>query len=124
MSAPQSIKDTVIWRKADELVKLINGFTNRIPNDDINIYELRRRLKNCVASIPEFIEEGFKQNTKINKIRSIIKATSSLDECKDYLALVNRMKIGNSEKLISMIDDLQSMLNSEKNLKLNRYTKH
>lgn len=120
MSAPQSIKDTILWRKADELVRRINLLSEEIPQSDLDIYQCNARLQECAALIPDYIEDGFKQSTKIDKIRSIIKTESSLDECTNYLRLVHRLKIGSTDEILDIISELKEMLNSSSS---NRYGK-
>ncbi len=113
MSAPQSIKDTQLWKKTEDLLLKINVLSAAMPQDNMSLYEVQNRLRLCVSTIPESIESGFKQNTRINKIRSIIKAISALEECKDYLCLVERMKLHNTTDLVEDIDTIKEILNGE-----------
>ena len=56
--------------------------------------------------MPYKIEDLFKKDRKIDYIRSFIKVSSSLEECKVYLNLVQKLKFGDTKDLIDMIEDI------------------
>ncbi len=108
MSSPKSIKDTLLWKKTEELVESINDFSHRIPNG--SLYDLDSRLRRCVEDLPGSIENCFRQSSGVGQLRSIIKAGTFLEECKDYLKLVECLQYGETNNLISRIEEIREMM--------------
>lgn len=112
MSEPVSVKDKAVWKKADQLVSSVLSFSDGLPHTEL--YELKTRLKRCVCQVPEKLEDTFKQKSRIEKIRALIKANVCLEECRDYLSLVEKMQFGDTRDLQEKLDEISRMLTPNK----------
>ncbi len=108
MSSPKSITSTNVWQITDIFVRSINELTESIPASEI--YGVKVRLNECANSVPKSLEEGMKQSKRIERIRSLIKANGFLDECKDYLNLINKLKYSDTNNLLSMADEISEVI--------------
>lgn len=112
METDKNFSDSILWKKAKELVNNMNHFTDTLPTEDL--YEIRLRLKNAIAPLPEKIAYGMQMDSKIEHIRMKITANSYLEECRNYLDIVERLKFGNTCKLKSEIDEISKLLIHDK----------
>lgn len=112
MSTPKSIVNSMILQKANDLVHNLHSFSDELPND--NLYEIKLRLKNAISNLPDRIADGFKVQSRIEHIRSKIKANSYLEECRDYLEIVDKYNFGNTSQLKTEIEEVSNMLINEK----------
>lgn len=79
-----------------------------IPNCEL--YQLQLRMHNTVKDLPEKLTMGFSRDSRLARIRTFIEITGSLQECKDYLELLNRIKIGDYSDLMAKIDNMTELL--------------
>lgn len=112
MSTPKRINDTLILQKANELVSNINSLSDELHGD--YLYELKDKLKCSIANLPERIADGFKVQSRIEQIRMNIKANSHLEECKDYLSLLEKVRFIKTDNLKSQIEEISTLLISNK----------
>ena len=117
MSSPKSIKTTDVWQKTHLFVNSVVSLSNNLPQSEI--YGLKTRLQECATSVPTNIEDGLKQSKKIEKIRAFIKANGFIEECKDYLSLVAKLKYGETSELLIMADEISALLASNQYRGLN-----
>ncbi|MFP4528974.1 MAG: four helix bundle protein [Candidatus Kapaibacterium sp.] len=103
--------------KAIRLVQSIDSFTDSLPLSEI--YQLRKRLKYCISNLPPNIEKGLKDSGKLNRIRCFIKANGSLEECREYLELVEKLKYAPTDKLKEQVDEIRQLLVEEYSMKSN-----
>jgi len=119
MSVAQNIKDTKAFRAATELVESIHNFSNKIPDTEFNIYGMNSKLRDSVSHLPDYIEEGYKKSSKIERMKTFFMAQNSLDECKNYLSQAKRMKLGETEHLEKNVDTLRHLLFGESSSRSN-----
>ncbi len=107
MSSPIGIRDAM-WQKAQALATNIHILSDSLPKDEI--YELKIRLKHCVASIPEYLVSGFEKERRIDKIRAFIYASSQLEECRSYLNMIENLHYSDVKDLKRQVDEMAVML--------------
>lgn len=110
MSAPQSIKETLVWTKTELLVEHVLELIDTLPSSEI--YGLDSKLRMSISQIPLNIDESFKQNTRMDRIRSIIKANGFIDECNDWLKMVQSMKYAYTLDLLEELEEVKLLINS------------
>ncbi len=113
MSVPQSIKDTLLWKKAIELVEGVEVFTDNIPCKELDVYNINNKLRNSVSEIPVYIEESYLQPTKTGRGKTIFMTDFTLNECKDYLSQAKRLKLGETDDLVERVEQLRLLLQGE-----------
>lgn len=112
MSTPKSIAESMILQKANDLVLNVHNFSDELPND--YLYEIKLRLKHAISNLPDRIADGMKVQSRIEHIRSKIRANSYLEECRDYLEIVDKYNFGNTSKLRNEIEEVSNLLINEK----------
>jgi four helix bundle protein len=98
----------VLWQKVLQFVQAVVVLSDSLPNNDF--HQLRHRLRSIADDVPESLRIGFSQERKIDKMKSLIKAYGSLEECREYLGLVELLRYGSTRDLIKQIDELSKML--------------
>jgi len=90
--------------KTEELKNSLLSLSQGLPKTQF--LRISDGLKQTAMDMPYKIEDLFKKDRKIDYIRSFIKVSSSLEECKVYLNLVQKLKFGDTKDLIDMIEDI------------------
>lgn len=88
----KSFEDLLSWQKAHAFV-LSNlwEITKKFPKDEL--FGLTSQLKRAAVSIAANIAEGYKKQSKKEKIHFFNIAQGSLEECRYYLILTKDIKI-------------------------------
>lgn len=108
MNTDEIIQEDHLKQESNDLVKSINIFTDSLPGSEMS--DLSLRLKFCVSDMPQAIEQSFHGQRKIDKIRSRIKLTIAIQECRECLDLIAKFKYANTEDLITKLDSLNNHL--------------
>ncbi|MGE5479062.1 MAG: four helix bundle protein [Chloroflexota bacterium] len=111
MSQLNSIKDSIVYKKANNLSLAIVALTNGLPCDEV--CQLRDRLRETAESIPANIEVGFRKINRIDRIRSLIATRTSLEECRDYLCLAEKLKYASTISLINELEEVAALLTND-----------
>ena len=106
----KSFQDLIVWRKAHQFVLSVYRFTDTFPKTEL--YGLTSQIKKAAISIPANIAEGFKKKTKPDKARFMNIAQGSLEECRYYLILAKDLGYGDTEALVSQIEEVSKILES------------
>jgi four helix bundle protein len=106
----KTFRDLIVWRKAHELVIEIYRLTPAFPKSEM--FGLAQQIRRAAVSIPANIAEGFVRRGKADKVRSMNIAESSLEECRYYLILVPDLGYGQTDRLITTIEEVSKMLNA------------
>lgn len=104
----ENLSEEILKKESNELVESINSFTKVLPDSEIS--ELSKRLQESVLGMTEKIEMSFNGTRKIDKIRSWIKLSIALKECRDTLDLIAKLKYGNPSELIVKLDNFNQLL--------------
>jgi prefoldin subunit 5 len=108
MSPKANISEEILKKQSDELVESISDFTKELPNRDFS--ELAQRLNSSVYGMSRHIESSFHGERKIDQIRSWIKLSIALKECRDTLDLIAKLKYANPQELLVKLDNFNQML--------------
>ncbi len=108
MNATTQITQEVLKTESSALVESVNNFTKELPKSDIS--ELALRLKTSVNGMTTYLESSFSGTRKIDKIRSWIKLSIALKECRDTLDLIAKLKYANTNDLMLKVDNFNQML--------------
>ena len=106
----QNFTDLIVWQKAHEFVLGIYRMTNCLPKTEI--YGMTSQIRRAAVSVPANIAEGFKRRTRPDKIRSLNIAQGSLEECRYYLILVKELDYGDTNNLMSQVEEVSKLLQS------------
>ncbi|MCX6146687.1 MAG: four helix bundle protein [Candidatus Kapabacteria bacterium] len=97
----------------DELTKVLvdslDEFSRNMPNDEV--YSLKTMIHNSAITLPETVATASQMGGKFGAIRGILKINSNLDECINYLTLVERLKLSKTEDLIKQVNDYSRIVN-------------
>jgi four helix bundle protein len=103
-----TFQDLIVWQKVHQFVLRIYEFSNKFLKDEN--YGLTSQLRRAAISIPSNIAEGFTKRGKKDKLRFFNISQGSLEECRYYLILSNDLGYGNSNELLSQIEEVSELL--------------
>jgi four helix bundle protein len=106
----KTFRDLRVWHKAHELVLEIYRFTSAFPKTEI--YGLTQQMRRAAVSVPANIAEGFTRRGKNDKIRFMNFAESSLEESRYYLILARDLGYGQTDLLMSSLEEVSRPLNA------------
>src|SRR4030095_1191734 len=104
----RTFEDVEVWRKAHAWVLSIYKFTGVFPKHEL--FGLTSQLRRAAVSVPANFAEGFKKRGLADKIRIYNIAQGSLEECRYYLILARDLGYGNSDELMSALEEISRML--------------
>ncbi|NET17146.1 MAG: four helix bundle protein [Okeania sp. SIO1H6] len=104
----KSFQDLIVWQKAHQFVLNIYNFSSNFPKSEM--YGLTSQLRRAAVSIPANIAEGFKKRTSPDKLRFFNIAQGSLEECRYYLILAKDLNYGDSNSLMSQLEEVSRLL--------------
>ncbi|MBU2493637.1 MAG: four helix bundle protein [Bacteroidetes bacterium] len=110
MRTAKTFEDLIVWQKAHKFVLGVYKFTENFPKSEI--YGLTSQFRRAAVSIAANIAEGFKKTGKPDKLRFFNISQGSLEEVRYYLILSKDLGYGNSEKLISLLEEVSKLLSS------------
>jgi four helix bundle protein len=98
----------IVWQKGHQFVLSIYRLTDSFPKNEI--YGLTSQLRRAAISIPANIAERFKKKTKGDKARFMNIAQGSAEECRYYLILSKDLRYGDTEELMSRLEEISKLL--------------
>jgi len=104
----KTFQDLVVWQKAHQLVLAVYRFSEGFPKREM--YGLTAQLRRSAISVPANIAEGFKKRSKADKARFMNIAQGSLEESHYYLILAKDLEYGDSEGLVSQLEEVGRLL--------------
>jgi len=108
--AARSFRDLVVWQKAHEFVMAVYRLTESFP--DREKFGLSHQLRRAAVSIPATIAEGFGKRSQAEKARFLNIAEGSLEECRYYLILTQDLGYGQTEPLMSTLEEASRLVNA------------
>jgi four helix bundle protein len=93
VSVHKSFEDVDIWQLAHEFVLQTYRLTELFPKHEL--FTLTSQLRRAAISIPANFAEGFRRESKREKVRFYNIAIGSLEECRYYLRLAKDLGYGN-----------------------------
>ena len=106
----RSFRELVVWQKAHEFVMTVYRLTESFP--DREKFGLSHQLRRAAVSIPANIAEGFGKRSQAEKARFLNIAEGSLEECRYYLILTQDLGYGQTEPLMSTLEEASRLLNA------------
>lgn len=99
-----------IYNKLEHLVLSIDDLSSKLNGD---IFNFKHLLRDCLRDVPNKVMEGFKSTRKISHKKSIAFAKESLEQCKQYLSMMNQMKIESTKELINQVEEINKLLEEQ-----------
>lgn len=104
----QSYKDLIVWQKSYELVKVVYGISEKLPEKEA--YGLRSQMQRSAVSIPSNIAEGFGRRTPKDFKQFLYIAFGSVAELETQLLLCKDLyKVENIQALL-LLEEVSKML--------------
>jgi four helix bundle protein len=107
MSITHSLQNAAT-EKAEKLHTDIICLAKSLNNDDL--YQLKSRMLSAVMNLNYFVESAFNKSSRLERIRSFVTISGKMQECKDYLEMLNRLNIADVEHLTKEIDEFNKLL--------------
>ncbi len=109
-SPARTFRDLVVWQRGHEFVLAIYRYTAGLPKQET--YALATQMRRAAVSIPANIAEGFRKRGRADKARFMNTAEGSIEECRYYLILSADLGYGQTEKLMSLLEEVSRLLNA------------
>ena len=110
MSPSRSFEDVAVWQKAHAWVLAVYRFTAKMPKHEL--FGLTAQLRRASVSVPANFAEGFKRQSRPDKLRFYNISQGSLEECRYYLRLAQDLRYGDVSKLQADLSEIIQMLES------------
>lgn len=104
----KTFEDLIVWQKAHAFVLEIYRASASFPKSEL--YGLVSQIRRAAVSAPANIAEGFKRQSKREKIRFLNIAQASLEEVRYYLILSRDLSYLDSRKLQDPLEEISRML--------------
>jgi four helix bundle protein len=110
MSPSRSFEDVAVWQKAHVWVLAVYRYSARMPKHEL--FGLTAQLRRAAVSVPANFAEGFKRQSRPDKLRFYNMAQGSREECRYYLRLAQDLGYGDVSKLQVDLGEISQMLES------------
>ncbi|OGL60672.1 hypothetical protein A3H10_02075 [Candidatus Uhrbacteria bacterium RIFCSPLOWO2_12_FULL_46_10] len=107
----KSFRDLVVWQKASALATLLYKVTENFPKTEI--YGITSQMRRAAVSVSSNIAEGFKRNSKKEKVQFYSMAYGSLSELESQIEISFRLEyltITNYDQILSAINEVSRLL--------------
>ena len=108
-AAAKSFTELIVWQKAHAFVLQVYTATRAFPKEEL--YGLTSQFRRAAVSVPANIAEGFRKQSKPDKMRFLNISEGSLEECRYYLILAHDLGIMNKENLWELSEEVGRLLN-------------
>ena len=106
--AVQSFRDLIVWQKSMELTKQIYALGKKLPTEER--FGITSQMQRSAVSIPSNIAEGSKRSTAKDYAQFLRIASGSAAELETQLLLVKDIYTVATEESLSLLDEIQRML--------------
>jgi four helix bundle protein len=110
MQKSSTFEDLEVWRQAHSWVLDIYRFTDCFPKHEL--FGLTSQLRRAAVSVPANIAEGYKKQSRADKMRYYNIAQGSLEECRYDLILARDLSYGQVEERMRSLDCVGRMLDA------------
>lgn len=93
---------------ANELAKEIIQYSVNLPDEDL--LQLKKKLNVYARLVPSSIRNFSQKKTRIEKMKSLIEASSNLSDCMEFLEISNKLRYGNTDRIKEKIQTLDSQI--------------
>jgi four helix bundle protein len=108
MSGSRSFENVDIWQKAHEFVLMTYRITETFPKHEL--FCLTSQLRRAAISIPANFAEGYRRESKREKVRFYNISIGSLEECRYYLRLAKDLGYSDTTDLRAILESISKML--------------
>jgi len=110
MTMPPSkrFEDVELWKKAHAWVLAVYRYAAGMPRHEL--FALASQLRRAAVSVPGNFAEGFKKQTRLEKLRFYNIAQASLEESRYYLLLAHDLGYGDTVQLRNAAESVGRML--------------
>lgn len=99
-----------IYNKLEDFVVSINDLSSKMNGD---IFNFKNLLQECIRGVPDKVKEGFNTNHKVSHKKNLAFAKESLEQCKQYLSMMDRMKMVSTTDLIKQVEEINRLLEEQ-----------
>ena len=108
MGGSRSFEHVLVWQQAHAWVLGVYTFTSQLPQHEL--FGLTAQLRRAAVSVPGNFVEGFKRQTRLDKLRFYNIAQASLEESRYYLLLAQDLGYGNTTGLRADAESVSRLL--------------
>ncbi len=103
-------KQNDLQTMAEELKRKLTDFCESIPDSDARYF--KSRFLDCISPLPDNIHSLGIEKSIVDKMRYYVLAEVNLDQCNDYLNLVEQLQYAETKHLVDELQKFRRFLNS------------
>ena len=97
-----------IYLKTQEVMQDVLKFSETIQHTEL--IQIKTYLSDIARTAPATLLQSMNQERRIDRMRAIIITETYLQEAKDYLNLIERLRFGTTKDLVGRVEELSKML--------------
>ncbi len=99
-----------LQEKINSLILSLDEFSSKLNGD---IYNFRFLIADCMQNVPEQLRKGLIQTQPLERKRNLAIAKESLEQCKQYLSMINRMRMLSTGDLIAQVEKINELIEKQ-----------
>lgn len=99
-----------LQEKINSFILSLNEFSSKLNGD---IYNFRFLIADCMQNVPEQLKQGLIQTRPLARRRSLAIAKESLEQCKQYLSMIDRMRMISTGDLIAQVEKINELIEKQ-----------
>jgi four helix bundle protein len=77
------------------------------------VYGLQYRLQVTAENVPTNLKNGYQTMSKSEKVRSFIKANTTLSECRDLVEMARKVHYFNTEPILRKLEEVEKIIDDD-----------
>lgn len=99
-----------LQEKINNFILSLDEFASKLNGD---IYNFRYLIADCMQDFPEKLKQSLVQNQPIERKRNLAIAKESLEQCKHYLSMINKMRMVSVGDLIVQAEKINELIEKQ-----------
>lgn len=99
-----------LQEKINSFILSLDEFSSKLNGD---IYNFRFLIADCMQNVPEKLMQSLVQTKPLERKRNLAIAKESLEQCKQYLSMINRMRMISTSDLIAQVEKINELIEKQ-----------
>jgi hypothetical protein len=99
-----------LQEKINSFISSLDEFSSKLNGD---IYNFRFLIADCMQNVPEQLKQSLIQTRPLERKRNLAIAKESLEQCKQYLSMISRMRMISTGDLIAQVEKINELIEKQ-----------
>lgn len=99
-----------LQERINSFILSLDEFSSKLNGD---IYNFRFLIADCMQNVPEKLVQGLIQSRPLERKRNLAIAKESLEQCKQYLSMISRMRMISTSDLIAQVEKINELIEKQ-----------